>query len=405
MGTARAARRVWSNASSHWSWSRVSFTPSSSYFSHHLTSLSSFSRNLSLTSSRFFTPLLFSPSNPSFFIPRLTSAHGSLFIPFNKWIAFSGPLFLSSPTWQLSQSATPLYPPGKFVFRENEWKGEEKKSCQQRINAFVKKHLPEGVTVLGQAGRWQVATDVGLVKGDQPVCDQSPSFNGSPRVEISGPHAWSVGAVNLPNAISVVRMLSGPLLGWMILNELYYPAFVGLLVAGVSDWLDGYVARRLRVNSVLGSYLDPLADKVLICCVALCMIKNDLLHPALVALVVTRDCVLVGGAFYKRAHSLDWQWKDWSDFFNVGANGAEKVDPLFISKVNTVLQLALVGTALLQSEIGTDNAVTLVTWLSWSVAATTLASWAGYGLLHFRKGSQRVIRSSRMFSSNKGPDC
>ena len=51
----------------------------------------------------------------------------------------------------------------------------------------------------------------------------------------------------------------------MILHNLWGPAVISLAVAGASDWLDGYLARRLGQGSVLGSYLDPLADKVLIC--------------------------------------------------------------------------------------------------------------------------------------------
>ncbi|XP_056159773.1 cardiolipin synthase (CMP-forming), mitochondrial-like [Syzygium oleosum] len=54
-------------------------------------------------------------------------------------------------------------------------------------------------------------------------------------------------------------------------------AFVGLAISGATDWLDGYVARKMNINSVVGSYLDPLADKVLIGCVALAMVINDLL--------------------------------------------------------------------------------------------------------------------------------
>lgn len=286
------------------------------------------------------------------------------------------------------------------MFRENEWEGERRKeSCQQRINAFVKKHLPDGAKVLVHVGRRQFS-NAQPVQGVQLV---PTSFNSAPRLELSASDAAEV-FVNLPNAISMSRMVAGPLLGWMILNELYFPAFVGLVFAGASDWLDGYVARKMKINSVLGSYLDPLADKVLIISVALSMIKSDLLSSSLVALVVARDCALMGGAFYKRADSMGWEWKDWRDFFNVKNNGAEKIEPLFISKVNTVLQLALVGLVLLQPEIGTDDSLTLVTLLSWLVAATTLASWAGYGLLYFQRSSQTTLRSPRVMSSSKAHD-
>lgn len=199
--------------------------------------------------------------------------------------------------------------------------------------------------------------------------------------------------VNLPNFVSFSRMVSGPLLGWMIINEWYLPAFVGLAVSGATDWLDGYLARRMGINSVVGSYLDPLADKVLIGCVALAMVENNLLHSGLVGLVVLRDVMLVGGAVYKRASSLHWQWKSWYDFFNLDGTHREKVEPLFISKVNTVFQLILVAGALLQPELGTPETQSYITYLSWLVASTTVASTAAYGVQHLRNRPISIARS------------
>ncbi|KAL6183826.1 hypothetical protein ACLB2K_045236 [Fragaria x ananassa] len=92
--------------------------------------------------------------------------------------------------------------------------------------------------------------------------------------------------VNLPNLISMAQMVSGPVLRWMIVNEWYSAAMVGLAVSGASDWWDGYVARRMRINSVVDSYLDPLADKVLIGCVALAMVHKDLLHRCRYLLII-----------------------------------------------------------------------------------------------------------------------
>lgn len=74
--------------------------------------------------------------------------------------------------------------------------------------------------------------------------------------------------MNAPNAISLARLLSGPAIATLIVHQLWGPAIISLAVSGASDWLDGYVARRWAQQSVLGSYLDPLADKVLICSTA-----------------------------------------------------------------------------------------------------------------------------------------
>ncbi|KAJ0974769.1 hypothetical protein J5N97_016734 [Dioscorea zingiberensis] len=171
----------------------------------------------------------------------------------------------------------------------------------------------------------------------------------------------------------------------MIINEWYVPAFCSLAVSGATDWLDGFVARKMNIDSVFGSYLDPLADKVLIGCVALAMVKMDLLHPGLVGLVLLRDVVLVGGAVYKRASNLGWKWKSWSAFVNLDATHREKVEPLFISKVNTVFQLLLVAAALLQPEFGTEETELCITYLSWLVVSTTIASSAAYGAQYLHR--------------------
>ncbi|KAK4364213.1 hypothetical protein RND71_015571 [Anisodus tanguticus] len=193
--------------------------------------------------------------------------------------------------------------------------------------------------------------------------------------------------VNLPNLISLSRMISGPFIAWMIIHDMYLPAFVGLAVSGATDWLDGYVARRMGINSVVGSYLDPLADKVLIAFVTLAMVDNGLLHPGLVSLVVLRDVALVGGAVYKRASILEWKWSNWYEFFNLDGARPQKVEPLMISKVNTVLQLALVAAALLQPDLGNEETQTYITYLSWLVAMTTVGSTAAYGAQHLRSGA------------------
>ncbi|CAK9231230.1 unnamed protein product [Sphagnum troendelagicum] len=209
--------------------------------------------------------------------------------------------------------------------------------------------------------------------------------------------------VNWPNAISVARLLSGPLLAGMILQGFPRAALIGLALAGASDWLDGFVARKLGVNSVLGSYLDPLADKVLVGSIALSMAYAGLLHPALVALVVARDVVLLSGSFIHRAFTLGWQWSGWAEFFKIGAGGAEKVEPLFISKVNTVLQLALIGSALMQPALDVVDTYSIVPILSWSVAATTSLSGIQYGWIYLRRPSPpaRMVGGITHFPSEK----
>ncbi|GLT29377.1 hypothetical protein SLA2020_042490 [Shorea laevis] len=296
-------------------------------------------------------PHLYSPV----FHSRLSS------YPFiSKWVApFQGPLFLSSPPWKLSQSATPLWGNG-VVFR--------------RVQAL-------NLDLIRGRTRFPVKIEFGSVVSNPGV------FGGVLAKEegVRAREGFVESFVNLPNLISTSRLVSGPFLGWMITNEMYSSAFVGLALSGATDWLDGYTARKMKINSVVGSYLDPLADKVLIGCVALAMVHNNLLHPGLVGIVVLRDIALIGGAAYLRASSLGWEWKSWFDFINLDGTRPQKVEPLFISKVNTVFQLALVAAALLQPEFGTPETQSYITYLSWLVATTTVASTFAYGAQNMRR--------------------
>ncbi|ONK65489.1 uncharacterized protein A4U43_C07F37630 [Asparagus officinalis] len=295
----------------------------------------------SFSSPHSLSPAFSIASNPSSSsILRLTSSH-------------SGPRFICSPPWMLSQFTTPLYLRGKDAIFPSDL---------LRVRSFP--------------------TELGFIGGDGGLI----SDGGIERVELDDRF------LNLPNLISISRGVSGPFIGWMIINEWYLPAFCGLAISGATDWLDGFLARKMGINSVFGSYLDPLADKVLIASVALAMVKQDLLHPALVGLVVFRDVALVIGAIYKRASSLGWEWKSWSEFVNLDVLHREKVEPLFISKVNTVFQLLLVAGALLQPEFGTEETQLYIKYLSWLVASTTIASSAAYGAQHLRSRSAYAIR-------------
>ncbi|XP_072951530.1 CDP-diacylglycerol--glycerol-3-phosphate 3-phosphatidyltransferase 1, chloroplastic [Typha angustifolia] len=324
----------------------------------HLSSSSSFSH----TSNPPFPLLSPSPSSSSFpyrvsFALLLTSSQSRIFSPLSRWVPFSGPLFLSSTPWKLSQSATPLYLRGRGAV------------------------FP---TDLLKARTFPIGLPFGSVK---EVRRRKRSVDGEIGVDEK--------FLNLPNLVSISRMMSGPVIGWMIINEWYLPAFGALAISGATDWLDGFLARKMGINSVFGSYLDPLADKVLIGCVAVAMVKKDLLHPGLVGLVVVRDVALVSGAVYRRASILGWQWNSWSDFINLDSTHQEKVEPLFISKVNTVLQLILVASALLQPEFGTEETQLYITYLSWLVASTTAASSLAYGVQYLRSRPAYATRASQ----------
>lgn len=98
----------------------------------------------------------------------------------------------------------------------------------------------------------------------------------------------------IPNALSLLRLVGIPFYAWLIL-EARNPAaaFLVLAVAGATDWLDGYLARRLQQYSRLGELLDPLADRLYIAVTILCLALVQVIPWWLVAVLVARDLVLI----------------------------------------------------------------------------------------------------------------
>jgi len=135
--------------------------------------------------------------------------------------------------------------------------------------------------------------------------------------------------LNIPNIITIGRLLAVPVTIWLILEGNYLAAFWLFVAAGVSDALDGYLAKRFDWETELGAYLDPLADKALLVSIYVTLGIEGQIADWLVIMVVFRDALIIGGAilFHTITQSLSMQ-------------------PLFISKVNTVAQIVLAACVL-----------------------------------------------------------
>lgn len=167
--------------------------------------------------------------------------------------------------------------------------------------------------------------------------------------------------MNLPNLISLCRLLSVPLLIWLIVSGYMAWAFWLFMLAGLSDAVDGWIAKRFDLRSTLGVYLDPIADKVMLVSVYLALGFQGYLPSWLVILVVSRDLLIVGGVLLTYALS----------------DARPHVAPLWISKLNTVMQILLAAQVLAMVGHGIpDREATMV--MSAIVAVTTLASGAAY---------------------------
>ncbi|MDB3952375.1 CDP-alcohol phosphatidyltransferase family protein [Alphaproteobacteria bacterium] len=166
--------------------------------------------------------------------------------------------------------------------------------------------------------------------------------------------------ISLPNLISLARLFAVPLMVWLIVDGEMTAAFWVFVAAGISDAVDGFIAKRFDAITTFGSYIDPLADKALLvsCFVAL-GIEGQIAN-WLVILVVFRDVVIIGGAILA-----------------VPLGRPVIMRPLFISKLNTTTQIILVALVLAEIGVGVHEAK-LIVLMQYIVAATTLASGIGY---------------------------
>ena len=167
-------------------------------------------------------------------------------------------------------------------------------------------------------------------------------------------------ALNIPNLITLGRILLVPIVVWAIASGTMWIAFVLFVGAGVSDGVDGYLAKRFNMTTELGAYLDPLADKALIVSIYLSLGINGAIPRWLVILVVSRDILIVGGIM------LSWL-----------VGNPLKIKPLLVSKLNTVAQILFACVVL--GSLGFNYELpTLTLVLMGLVAILTLLSVAAY---------------------------
>ncbi|KAI0227603.1 hypothetical protein L0F63_006925 [Massospora cicadina] len=193
----------------------------------------------------------------------------------------------------------------------------------------------------------------------------------------------------LPNLLTFSRMAASPLLGYWIVTGNLRAAFWLFVASGVTDLLDGYVARKFEMRSVVGSIIDPLADKVLVSVLVASLCYVSLIPGPLAGLIFARDLGLVLAAFYYRYISLPPP-RTPSRYLDFTIPSAE-VRPTRLSKANTFLQLGLVGSTLLGAMLGVP-AHPFLTGLQYTVAATTLGSGLSY---IFSKDAVRILNPPR----------
>ena len=183
-------------------------------------------------------------------------------------------------------------------------------------------------------------------------------------------------AAQIPNAICVLRIVLVVPLVAALFKGAYGMALGLILIAGISDGVDGFLAKTFNWRSQLGSLLDPAADKLLLVSTFLSLTLLDLVPVGVTLIVILRDVVIVTGALWYR-HLV----------------GSLRGEPTLISKLNTACQLLFILATILAAGWGVPAAGWLLL-LGALVVFTSLTSGLSYVLIWSRRLGEQTARTS-----------
>jgi cardiolipin synthase (CMP-forming) len=165
---------------------------------------------------------------------------------------------------------------------------------------------------------------------------------------------------HVPNILTLARIAATPVMILLLRDRAYEAALLLFILAGVTDGLDGYIAKRFDCASRLGAVLDPIADKMLIISAFVMLALLGDIPFWLLVVVVFRDVMIIGG--YLILETLE---------------GNVQMQPSLVSKINTFLQISLVIGVLLD-QTGWIPVAGIVSALVALVTVTTVLSGAHY---------------------------
>ncbi|MDX1540974.1 MAG: CDP-alcohol phosphatidyltransferase family protein [Geminicoccaceae bacterium] len=167
-------------------------------------------------------------------------------------------------------------------------------------------------------------------------------------------------SVNLANTVTLGRLITVVPVVWLIATERLQAAFWLFVAAGVSDAIDGFIAKNFNSRTELGTWLDPLADKILLNGIYLAMAVVGWLPAWLAVMVIGRDVLIITGVvLIQRRDPLF------------------RAEPLMIGKLNTFAQIVLAAVALAHAG-GLVDLASMIPLLIGAAALTTIGSGAGY---------------------------
>lgn len=180
--------------------------------------------------------------------------------------------------------------------------------------------------------------------------------------------------MNLPNFLSLLRIILVPVIIIFLLQEEYADALITFTIAGLTDIFDGLLARALNCQTKLGAFIDPMADKLLLASSFVSLSVVGLIPSWLTVIVISRDFIIVLGMVILSMMSI-----------------AYEIKPAFISKVTTAFQLATIFFALLFKAVVHDTSgFNWIKILCWVTAIFTVIS----GVTYITRGIKYLNRAA-----------
>ncbi len=177
--------------------------------------------------------------------------------------------------------------------------------------------------------------------------------------------------MTIPNLISTLRIILVPIFIIYLIQDKFLGAIAVFILAGVSDGLDGFLARLLNQKSRLGTFLDPLADKFLLVAAFVVLAVCGYIPASLTVVVITRDILILLGVLILFLYKQDIQ-----------------INPSIVSKITTCLQLTTVFLVLVHNHYHIFSTVIPVTYVVTGIL--TIAS----GLHYMRSWFQMMGEAS-----------
>ena len=167
--------------------------------------------------------------------------------------------------------------------------------------------------------------------------------------------------MNIPNFLTLIRLLLVPVLVIFLIQGLFFNALIVFIIAGSSDAIDGFLARILKQKTVIGSYMDPLADKALIISSFVTLSVLGMIPPWLTVIVVSRDLIILVGIAILSFMSI-----------------SVEINPAFVSKVTTTLQFLTIFLVLASGYLPLYFNSWLIEVVYWTTAIFTIISGLNY---------------------------